>query len=177
MSIRVAELHAVFDAVHGSEMLLDVELASELPPAFIPKDTDAFWWARARAGASIRVEGIRETDAWWFFPIPHIGSLGVFVDRKTGEIEDAGSALGNFDAAVWAYERGLLRDPSRDLVIDVVRDLRRTLAALKKILNHRAYEGAPRKLEALPATFGGCAGWRQVHALREAADAFLWRAV
>lgn len=124
--------------------------------------------ARASDRSAVDFAEIRETETYWVFPVIEIGCVGVLVEKATGRVEVFGSYT-EIDDWIWGYEQGLLDEPARDLVVVSVRDPTMTLRALKDFVNRPS-------IDALPATFPGCAGWRAIKPLRDAGDAFAWRA-
>lgn len=156
---------------------LDVELTSGLPlieftpyrefPQRTGDTTYAVAFERASAEHSVDVAAIRETADYWVFPVFQIGCCGVLVEKATGKLVEFGSRPG-LDDWIWGYEKGLLHEPPRDLVVISVRDAEATLRALKHFIRQP-------NITALPATFEGCAFWMAITPLREAGDAFVWQ--
>jgi hypothetical protein len=156
---------------------LEVELSEPLPliefvphKEFAPRAGDTSYQdalALARMEHSVDVAAIRETAAYWVFPVFQIGCCGVLVEKVTGKLVEFGSYTG-LDNWIWGYEQGLLEQPPRDLIVVSVRDADATIKALKHFV-------ARPSIERLPATFEGCAVWQAIRPLREAGDAFAWR--
>ncbi|WP_438038273.1 hypothetical protein [Sorangium sp. So ce128] len=116
-----------------------------------------------------------DRGGYWFFPIGHVGSCGVIVDKANGRLSVMGSAL-SLDDCFWGHEHAF----SPEFVclrIKKVHDEGRTIEFLLYLVTggpprqrnpnpKRAWLAA--RLRALPCEFGPERLWLSIPAFREA---------
>lgn len=184
-SLHVEKIEVTFEANDASQAFrfgtvhFSGTVAEAFPFPFVPGrvsparpgDVDFFEALEAACFNSgpIQVDEIEELDAYWVFPVHSVGNTGAFADRRTGRIVGMGSPL-PATMWIWGYERGLLDDDPRDLVIEQVKDPARAIGALKRFARIGFDE-----LQNLPLILEGCASWQAIFPLHEAGDAVTWR--
>jgi hypothetical protein len=154
-------------------------LAEPLPFPFVPgrvapaREGDVEFFEALEAASvmasPIQVDEIEELEGYWVFPVHSIGNTGAFVDRRSGRVVAMGSPLPTV-MWIWGYERGLLEDDTRDVVVEHVTDRSRAFEALKRFARVRAKD-----LDSLPLVLEECATWQAVLPLHDAGDALTWR--
>ncbi|MBK9035645.1 MAG: hypothetical protein IPL61_31055 [Myxococcales bacterium] len=169
-----ADLHYDRDTgqeTHGA-LTLRAVLTAPQPPPFAPDDRElatALRLASHRLQAPIRIDDVTTTARYYLLPIAHIGTLGVFIDRRDSSMHEAGSGL-PWAQWLWGYERGLLHHPPWDLVIERVDDDRAT-AAVTRFADVDAGD-----LRDLPRVLPRAATWHAIGPLHDAGDALAWAA-
>jgi hypothetical protein len=184
-SLHVAKIEVTFEAndpgqafLHGTAHFAGT-LAEAFPFPFVPGlvsaarpgDVEFFDALEAASldSGPIQVDEIEELDAYWVFPAHSIGNTGAIVDRRTGRVIGMGSSMPS-TMWIWGYERGLLEDDTRDLVIEHVKDRARAIGALQRFARLGVHD-----LDDLPLILEGCASWQAILPLNEAGDAITWR--
>lgn len=153
----------------GGDFHFEAE-AGPLPWPFDPTDAelrDALWAAsQCEPGYVMRVDAMTRSERYFVFPVCHIGSCGVFVDRRDGTAHVMGSGLPEAQW-LWGHERGVADQPA-DLVIEAVHD-----PAVLPLL-HRIARVDRAELSSLPWVWPGAASWQAIPWLHEAGERITW---
>jgi hypothetical protein len=155
---------------------LVVELKTPLPPVRPPAPRFpshagdlSFDEALARARtleSAINLKAVRETEAYWVFPVHRVGCCGVVVEKADGHATRLGSSW-TLETWLWGYDRGLATQQPVNFVVTEVVDIDRAVDLLGRLGIGSDREHRREALRALPATFPAAVTWKSIGELEE----------
>jgi hypothetical protein len=121
-------------------------------------------------------DDVQANDVLLYAHYPQIGSIGLFVERRTGRVWHLGSS-NPLDACLWAYEVGFRFDETNTVVLTSIAEHDRTMRCLKGAFTGRAVHQMKSQLAsppvALELSWDQCWFWfRELHQIALAGEPF-----
>ena len=160
VSVGILSADLSFQSEPHGEIRIRVGLRDAIPfpyAAAAARASDALSFEKALIAASqvlhmtpVYVDHIEENESWWLFKTFQIGCHGAVVRKRDGKTEALGTGSAkSLEAALWAFDRGLL-EPDVAIVVTRVRDSHLAVQTIANYLQ-RPTELVAALLEALPA--------------------------